>query len=373
MMTFIAFVGLLTIVVFIHELGHFLVARWCGVKVQAFSIGFGREIFGFDDRHGTRWRFAWIPLGGYVKFIDDANEASVPARSGTGTDAAVDWTKVEGSFQGRPLGQRAAIVAAGPIANFILSTLVFTGILMTVGERVKDARISRVVPGSVAESAGFKPGDVITAVNGTRIETFNDLVKIVGQSAEYELTFTIDRGGAPVTLKATPRFSEEADTFGGKIRVGKIGVAPMEGDFNQRSYPFFESLKRGAWQTWEVVPGTFNYLKDIVTRRQSADQLGGPVRIAEVSGRMAKAGFVPWLYTLALISAAIGLFNLFPIPLLDGGHLLYNAYEAVMRRPLSEQAQEFGFKIGASVVLTLMLFVMWNDRGILQKWLTFGG
>jgi len=372
-MTFIAFVALLTIVVFVHELGHFLVARWCGVKVQAFSIGFGKEIFGFNDRHGTRWRFAWIPLGGYVKFIDDANEASVPARAGSGTEAAIDWSRVEGSFQGRPLGQRAAIVAAGPIANFILSTLVFAGILMTAGERVKDARISRVIPGSVAEAAGFKAGDHITAVNGQRIETFNELIRIVGNNAEYELTFSIERNGTPMTLKATPKFTEEPDGFGGKVRAGKIGVAPPEGEFNHRTFPFHEAIARGAWQTWEVVPATFGYLKDVVTRRQSADQLGGPVRIAEVSRRMAKAGFVPWLYTVALISAAIGLFNLFPIPLLDGGHLLYNAYEAVMRRPLSERAQEMGFKIGASVVLALMLFVMWNDRGILQKWLTFGG
>jgi regulator of sigma E protease len=363
------FLFVLTIVVFIHELGHFLVARWCGVKVKAFSIGFGREIFGFFDRYGTRWRFAWIPLGGYVKFLDDENSASVPSRA-----ALEKMTPAEraGAFQSQPLAGRTAIVAAGPMANFLLAIVIFALTFTFVGVQVTAPRVDELVPDGAAASAGFKPGDVIVSIDGQAIETFADMQRIVSASADRELTFEVNRGGVLLSLKATPARREISDRFGNKLRVGVIGIRrnPTQAEWEFKRYGPLESVGLGVKETVFIITRTLSYLGDVVVGLESADQMRGPIGIAEISGQVASAGLVPLLNLTAVLSVSIGLINLFPIPLLDGGHLLFYLIEAVRRRPLSERTQEIGFRIGLAVVLMLMMFATWNDLGIVRRWLT---
>ena len=363
------FLFVLTIVVFIHELGHFLVARWCGVKIKAFSIGFGREIFGFYDRHGTRWRFAWIPLGGYVKFLDDDNSASVPSRAAL---EKMTPTEREGAFQTQPLASRAAIVAAGPAANFLLAIVIFALTFTFVGVQVTAPRVDELVADGAAASAGFKPGDIIVAIDGQPIETFSDMQRVVSASADRELKVDVNRGGVVLTLKVTPTRREITDRFGNKLRVGVIGIRrnPSQAEWEFKRYGPLESIGLGAKETVFIVTRTLSYIGDVVLGRESADQMRGPIGIAEISGQVASAGLVPLLNLTAVLSVSIGLINLFPIPLLDGGHLLFYLIEAVRRRPLSERTQEIGFRIGLAVVLMLMMFATWNDLGIVRRWLT---
>ena len=363
------FLFVLTIVVFIHELGHFLVARWCGVKVKAFSIGFGREIFGFYDRYGTRWRFAWIPLGGYVKFLDDDNSASVPSKA-----ALENLTPAEreGAFQSQSLAGRSAIVAAGPVANFLLAIVIFALTFTFVGVQVTAPRVDELVADGAAASAGFKPGDVIVSIDGQAIETFADMQRIVSASADHELTFEVNRGGVLQKLKVTPTRREISDRFGNKLRVGVIGIRrnPTQAEWEFKRYGPIESVGLGVKETVFIITRTLSYLGDVVMGRESADQMRGPIGIAEISGQVASAGIVPLLNLTAVLSVSIGLINLFPIPLLDGGHLLFYLIEAVRRRPLSERTQEIGFRIGLAVVLMLMMFATWNDLGIVKRWLS---
>lgn len=368
----LAFLFVLTVVVFIHELGHFLVARWCGVHVKTFSIGFGKEIFGFDDKHGTRWRVAWIPLGGYVKFMDDDNAASVPSRD---TIDRMSEAERAGSFHAKPVWQRAAVVAAGPIANFLLAIAIFALMFMLLGVRMTEARVDDVVPNSPAASAGFRPGDVVVSIDGKKIDSFNDLQRVVSTSANRELKFVLNRDGRELTLPVTPFLEEVPDGFGNKHQRPLIGIkrttTPQTTEL--RKVGPLEAISMGIGETKFIVTSTLSYLGNVIMGRQKADQLGGPIRIAEVSGQVAKLGFEPLLQLIAVISVSVGLINLFPIPLLDGGHLLFYAVEAVRRRPLSEKSQEIGFRIGLAVVLMLMVFATMNDLPILRKWLSWIG
>ena len=365
------FLFVLTVVVFVHELGHFLVARWCGVKVQTFSIGFGREIWGFDDRHGTRWRLAWIPLGGYVKFIDDENGASVPSREAL---TRLSPEERAGAFQSKSLGQRAAVVAAGPIANFLLSIALFAVIFTVVGISVTAPRVDELIPDGIAEKAGFKAGDLIVSIDGGAIESFNEMQRVVGANADRELSFGVERGGTLLTIKATPGRREMTDRFGNTLRIGVIGVkrTTQPQDWEYKRYGPLEALWLGVKETHFIVAKTLGYVRDVILGREAADQLGGPIRIAEVSGQVASAGFVPLLNLTAILSVSIGLINLFPIPLLDGGHLLFYALEAIRRRPLSARAQDIGFRIGLTLVLMLMMYATFNDLPIVRKWIGLG-
>ncbi len=351
------FLVALTVIVFIHELGHFLVARWCGVDVDVFSIGFGREIFGWNDRHGTRWKVAWIPLGGYVKFRGDANAASLPDAE-TVARAKSD----PGNFHGKPVWQRAAVVAAGPIANFILAIAIFAAAFMVVGSPVIEPRVHEVLPGSAAEQAGIRPGDMIVEIEGSPITDFSQLQQAVMTRAGEELSVVIDRGGERINLRMVPQLREEPDNFGGKIRLGLLGVKrdPMQTVRYERMGPL-EALEGGVERTWFIVHSTFRYLGKMVTGRESADQLGGPIAMAKAAGDAASAGFFQFVSVIAFLSVSIGLLNLFPIPMLDGGHLVYYAIEAVRGKPLGENAQEWGFRIGFSLVIMLMLVGTWND------------
>ena len=357
----VPFLFVLTIVVFFHELGHFLVARWAGVKVLTFSLGFGPELAGFNDRHGTRWKISAIPLGGYVKFFGDESEASTPASFET----LANMTEEEraGSFHHKRVGPRAAIVAAGPIANFILAIVIFTCLFTFFGKPSTTARVDKIEANSAAAAAGFQVGDVVTMIDGTTIGSFSDMQRVVGIHAGDQLTFTVKRGDSTLQLRGTPEQREVKDPFGNAHRLGVMGItrATSPGDVVTERVDPATAFWLGVKETWFVVDRTFAYIGGIFTGREAADQVGGPLRIAQISGQVATIGLAALIHLTAVLSISIGLLNLFPVPLLDGGHLLFYAVEALRGRPLSERAQEMGFRIGLGLVLMLMVFATYND------------
>jgi regulator of sigma E protease len=356
----IPFLFVLTIVVFFHELGHFLIARWAGVKVLTFSLGFGPELAGFNDRHGTRWKISAVPLGGYVKFFGDDSEASTPA-----SEALANMTEEEraGSFHHKKVGPRAAIVAAGPIANFILAIVIFTALFTFFGKPSTSARVDKVEVGSAAAAAGFQVGDIVTAIDGEAIDSFSDMQRIVSTHAGDRLSFAIKRGDSTVQLQGTPELKEVKDPFGNAHRLGVLGItrATSPGDVTTERVNPATALWLGVKETWFVVDRTLAYIGGVFTGREAADQVGGPLRIAQISGQVATIGLAALIHLAAVLSISIGLLNLFPVPLLDGGHLLFYAVEAVRGRPLSDRAQEMGFRIGLGLVLMLMVFATYND------------
>jgi regulator of sigma E protease len=356
----VPFLFVLTIVVFFHELGHFLIARLCGVKVLTFSIGFGPELLGFNDRHGTRWKVSAIPLGGYVKFFGDENAASVPDQA-----AISNMTQAERevSFVHQSVGERAAVVVAGPLANFVLAIAIFAGLFMFFGKQSTLARVDAIQPESAAAAAGFQPGDVVLSIDGRAIESFAEMQRIVSTSAGETLTLVVDRGGQQVTLKAVPALKEVKDSFGNVHRMGVLGISRSLAPDDVKFEPVgpLKAVTLGFQETWFVIDRTMSYLGGVIAGREAADQLGGPIRIAQVSGQVATAGFSALMHLAAVLSVSIGLLNLFPVPLLDGGHLLFYAIEAVRGRPLSDRAQEYGFRIGLAIVVMLMIFATFND------------
>jgi regulator of sigma E protease len=354
------FLFVLTVVVFFHELGHFWVARRCGVKIDAFSVGFGRELLGFTDRHGTRWKLCAIPLGGYVRFHGDDSVASTPD---TKALAKMPDREKRVSFFHQSVGKRSAIVAAGPLANFVLAIAIFSAVFLVYGRQVTTARVDAIQPASAAAEAGFRPGDLVLSIDGRKIENFGEMQRIVGTSPDVPLSVTVARDGRELTLTATPKLREIKDNFGNTHRVGMLGISrsAAKEDIITERYGPIEALRLGVMETWFVIERTVSYLAGIVTGREAADQLGGPIRIAQVSGQVATVSFAALLHLTAVLSVSIGLLNLFPVPLLDGGHLVFYAIEAIRGRPLSERAQEFGFRIGLALVLMLMLFATWND------------
>ena len=355
----VPFIFVLTVVVFIHELGHFLVGRWCGIKVDVFSLGFGRELAAYVDRKGTRWRLAALPLGGYVKFHGDATAAG-----GTDDTAARKMPESERSvsFFAQPVWKRAAVVVAGPVANFILAIVVFTGIFYAYGRAVLLPRVDSVVVGGAAEAAGFQKGDLVLEIDGRRVDSFVEFQRIVTASAGETLRILIDRDGKGMTLTAVPKMSEISTSLG-KSRVGILGISAGAQAQNWRveNYGIVEATKLAASESWFVVSRTASYIGGLLIGRESPDQLSGPVGLAHVSGEMAKLGFSAVLNLIAVLSISIGLLNLMPIPLLDGGHLVFYAIEAIRGRALNQKAQEFGFRIGLAVVGSLMVFATYND------------
>jgi len=360
------FLFVLTIVVFFHELGHFSVARWCKVKVDAFSVGFGRELFGFNDKHGTRWKLSLIPLGGYVKFAGDENAASIPDRDRI---AAMSEEERATAFVAKTVWQRAAIVAAGPVANFLLSIVIFAFLFMSFGKTVTLPVVDSVRDGSAAQVAGIMPGDQILAVDGVPVETFNDLQRIVSTSADIPLQLDVGRGSEMVTLTVTPQLKEITDNFGNTQRIGLLGITRSieQGTIINKSFGPLEAVSEGVSETLYIAQRTLGYLGGVITGREPADQLGGPIRVAQVSGQVATQGIVPLLSLAAVLSISIGLLNLMPVPMLDGGHLVYYAAEAVRGKPLSERVQDIGFRVGLALVLMLMVFATWNDVLHLSK------
>ena len=361
----VPFVCVLTIVVFFHEMGHFLVGRWCGVKVDAFSLGFGPELAHYTDRKGTRWRLALLPLGGYVKFHGDANGASMPDDQAL---AAMPSAERSVSLFGQGVAKRAAIVAAGPIANFLVAIVLLAGLFHFSGEIVLDPQVGSVMPGSAAAAAGFKAGDRLLAIDGAPIGTFEDMQRVVQADEGAPLTFLLHRDGADMSLTATPR-RQVLQTRLGAMTTSVLGLTADASSpyVHMRRYGVVRAFGKGATETWAVIEGTGHYLKGLVSGRESTDQLSGPIRIAQVSGQMAHLGMPPLVNLAAILSISIGLLNLLPIPLLDGGFLLFFAFEAVRGKALPEKTQQVGFRIGLTFVAVLTIFAAFNDISRIAK------
>ncbi len=351
----IPFLVILTVLVFVHEMGHFLVARRNGVRVEVFSIGFGREVFGWTDRAKTRWKFSLIPLGGYIKMFGDANAASQPS----GEIAELTEEEQAVSFHTKRLSQRSWIVVAGPLANFLFAWILLVGLFLTVGQRFTPPDVGTVMPDSAAEAAGILPGDRVVALDGTTIERFEDLQRMVRPRPNVPLEIVVLRDGELVTMTVVPRLVELVNNFGMRQKIGRLGISRGGVEFLQHG--IVEALWRAGDEIYFVSVATLEAIGEIIIGARGADELGGPLRIAQMSGLVAEAGLVPTLHFMVLLSVTLGLINLFPIPMLDGGHLLYYAIEIVRGRPLGERAQEFGFRIGVALVFSLMLFVTVND------------
>jgi len=355
--TLIAFGAVLGVLVFIHELGHYLAARWRGVHVDAFSIGFGKPLWQATDRRGTEWRIAWIPLGGYVKLHGQETPADVtPEQRAT-------WRPGQ-TFHEKSVGTRAIVVVAGPVANFLLAILLFAGLFATLGRPVVDPQaqtvIGRVTPDSPAERAGFHAGDRILALDDTAVTRFEEIQRHVQPRAGQPVEVRLSRDGTELTLRAVPEPGPGGNGVlgiqGGGARLERLGPV--------------EALVAGTEQTAAVTWQTLVGVGEIITGQRSARELGGPIRIAEVSGEAASLGLAPLVNLMALLSVSLGLLNLFPIPMLDGGHLVFYAAEAIRGRPLPPKAQEYGFRAGFALIVTLFLFASWNDivHGAIGKW-----
>lgn len=355
----IPFLFVLALVVFVHEMGHFLVGRYFGVKVETFSLGFGPRLFRRYDRYGTEWAISAIPLGGFVKFKGDANAASLPDHHAIDVMPPADRSD---SFPHQSVARRAAIVAAGPIANFILAFVIFMASFSLVGRTQVQPVIAGVAENSPASAAGFQPGDRVVAINGQAMTSFEDVVRLVSLSEGQELSFRVERGGRELDLAATPRIMMRKSRLGTERRpiMGFIGSTSPENQFVRRYGPL-EAAGTAVGEIYFVIDRTVHYITGLAAGREKADQLSGPIRIGYVSGKVAESGFGPLLMLAGILSISIGFINLLPIPMLDGGHLVFYAAEALRGRPVSPRAQEWSFRVGFALVLALMLFSTWND------------
>lgn len=352
----VVFLIVLTILVFVHEYGHYWVARRNGVRVEVFSVGFGPEIWGRNDASGTRWKICAIPLGGYVKMFGEGGDDSEDENHKELTDA-----EKAVSFHYKSVRQRAAIVAAGPIVNFIFAIFAFAILAGAVGTAVPLAAVGKVFKDSAAEIAGFQSGDQFISINEEKIHLFSDLRRIVTANPETALSFQIDRAGKEITLSATPKLTIRKNAEGEEVKIGLLGVEwSPEFVSYERQNPAM-ALWVGVERTYMVTANILSYIGDMFSGRRGTDELGGPLRIAQISGQMAEQGIAEVLLLMAMLSVNLGLINLFPIPMLDGGHLAFYSIEALLGRPLNAKAQEYGFRFGLILVLMLVVFVTWND------------
>jgi regulator of sigma E protease len=390
----VPFLVLLTFIVTIHELGHFLVARAFKVKIDRFSIGFGKALLSRTDGHGVEWRVGWIPLGGYVKFSGDLDASSVPDQAGldelkSRVIAEHGPAAVKDYFHFKPVWQRALIVAAGPLSNFALALVLLTLLFSVIGERIEAPRVFQVVPGSPAAAAGFQPRDLITAINGRPVQESNEVTQTILLSANDPLTFTVDRGGRTLQLTATPvRVLEESDVAG-RAWVSRAGLrlSPLPQDYRFRRLNPVEAVGKGADTMVSVVSATFRYIGRIFVGKESGDMLNGPLGIAKAAGGVTKQAIayeappailmlnllLTYLQFAAIVSIGMGIVNLLPIPVLDGGHLMFYGYEAVARRPVPARVQEVGYRVGLALLAGLMLFATWNDLQKLSLFKFLGG
>ena len=351
------FLVALTILVFFHELGHFWVARLAKVRVEVFSVGFGAELFGWNDKAGTRWKIGVIPLGGYVKMF---GQSDLPGDEDEDQPPLTDKEKAV-SFQHKTLAQRTAIVAAGPIANFLLSVVLIACLMATFGAARPFAGVGEIMPGSAAAEAGFKAGDRIVSIDGEAVEWFSDLVRIVSVQPEMPLKIKVRRGDDEFDLTATPKRHQQLGAEGKTVEIGLLGVRydPQQMHY-ERQNPLM-AVWLGIQQTASLTEKTLSFLGQVISGRQGTEGIGGPRRIVQYAGITFQSGIENYILFLAVLSINLGLINLFPIPILDGGHLLFFAVEAIRGRPLGPQAQEYGFRFGLILVLILMVFVTWND------------
>jgi regulator of sigma E protease len=353
----IGFLLLLGPLVTLHELGHLLVGRLFGVKAEAFSVGFGRELAGFTDRQGTRWKLSALPLGGYVQFKGDMNPASVP----------VAHAPVEaGSFQSAALWKRALIVAAGPLTNLALAIAIFAAFFVVIGKPTivgeKDSRtIGAFAEGSVAEAAGLEVGDVVVAIDGRPIHDFTDLKTKVALHPGTRMIFTVERDGERRDIPLTTGRIEREDAFGNVSTEGLIGVAPAGGKYELKKVGVLEAIPLGVNQSWDFMGMMITGIQQIVTGERSMKELGGPLKIAKYSGEQMSMGAAAFIHFAALISLNLAFINFLPIPALDGGHLMFYAAEAIRRKPVGPQATEWAYRTGIALVLMLMVVVTVND------------
>ena len=363
----LAFLLVIGPLIFIHEYGHYIVGRWFGVKAETFSIGFGREIFGWTDRRGTRWKVGWMPLGGYVKFKGDMNPASV---------ADPEWLNLPAeeraqTFQAKPVWQRFLIVFAGPAINFLFAILVFAGLFAALGQPRTPAVIAEVEAGSAAAAAGIRPGDRVISVGGRSVDRFEQVSDFVRIRPDQPLRVELVRAGQPISLTATPRGIVQRDRFGNEFKIGRLGIGNPD--------PVIEPV---AW--WALPGAAIGYtattvrmmvetLGQVITGRRSVKELGGPFKIAQYSGQQATLGWGPFIIFMAIVSINLGFINLLPIPLLDGGHLLFYMIEGVRRKPLKPETQEWAFRTGLAALLALMIFVTFNDLASFGLFQRLGG
>lgn len=360
--TVLAFLLVLGPLVFVHEYGHYIVGRWCGVKAETFSIGFGRRIFGWTDRRGTEWKIGWLPLGGYVQFAGDRDAVSRPD---AGWRSLPDEVRSH-SFPAQPVWKRAAIVAAGPITNFLFAILILAGFAWVGGKVVTPPVAGAIEIGSAADDAGLRVGDRIVAIDGRPIATFGDIPMAVAHRPGEVMQLRVLREGSERTVALAPRLVTEKDPFGKEYERAIIGLAPPPPQLEKVS--ILEAPAVGLHQTWQIVRQTGEVLAQFLTGRRSIKDMNGPVKIAEISGQAATLGIASLIFFIALISINLGFINLLPLPMLDGGHLLFYAYEAIRRRPAPLRVQEWAFRFGFAAVVTLMLVVTFNDLGSLGLW-----
>ncbi|MBV9840359.1 MAG: RIP metalloprotease RseP [Sphingomonadaceae bacterium] len=354
--------------IFIHEFGHYIAGRACGVKADVFSIGFGRELFGWTDKRGTRWKVAWLPMGGYVKFAGDMNGASQPS---------ADWLALppeerRRTFQAKAIWQRFIIVLAGPATNFLFAITVFAAIFATWGEPRTPPVVASIVPGSAAVRAGFEPGDRILAIGGRGIVRFEDIAQIVTLHPRETLDFRISRHGAERDILAVPDAEVLRDNFGNETRAGKLGIAAGPGGEMVRLGPV-EVVTESVRYTFNAVGMMVDTLRQIVVGERSTKELGGPLGIARIAGQQASLGWFDFVLFMTMISINLGFINLLPVPMLDGGHLFFYIVEAVRRRPVGARVQEWAFRSGLALLLTLMAFVTLNDLASLGLWQRLAG
>lgn len=356
----IVFVLVLSLLVFVHEMGHYLVGRWSGIRIMAFSVGFGPELLGYTDQHGTRWKISAIPLGGYVKFYGDQDASSKPDFD---TLEGLDDRDRQTTFLGASLWKRTLTVAAGPVGNFILAIAIFTVLFAIYGKSIADPIVGEVKADSAASIAGIVPGDRLVAIDGTEIETFDDVRRYVSVRPEKSIVVTVERNGEMLPLTMIPKRTEMTDQFGNKMEIGIIGIVTNQdvANFRTKDFTVLGAMNEAVIECWRIVQGTYDYLANVVTGNMKADQLGGPIRVAQATGQMATLGVAAVLQLAAVLSVSIGLLNLLPVPVLDGGHLMFYAIEAIRGKPVGPRTQDVAFRIGFAMILSLMVFVTWND------------
>lgn len=367
LLTVVAFLLVIGPLVFLHELGHYLAGRWFGVKAEEFSIGFGREVAGFTDKRGTRWKFGWLPLGGYVRFAGDMNPASQPSP---------EWLSLPASerartFQAKALWQRAIIVAAGPIANFLVAIAILGAFALAFGERVTPPIVGSVTAESPAATAGLREGDRVISLGGRQVSDFEDMFYYTVMRAGEAVTIVYERGGETRETQAVIGTRELRDRFGNVTRRGMLGIGPGESVIDP--VPLWRAPLVGVERTWAIIGTTIDGLGQIILGRVPVSELGGPLKIAQISGQSLALGPLDLVGLIALISINLGFINLLPVPVLDGGHLLFYAVEAVRRRPVEPQVMEWAYRGGLIAILALMLLVTMNDLGAFGLWRNLAG
>ena len=361
--TLATYILMVAILVVVHEGGHYLAGRFFGVKIDAFAFGFGRELFGFDDRRGTRWRFNLVPLGGYVKFTGDMNAASQPDPELNALPAA----ERDALFLFKPLWQRAIIVAAGPLINFAFAILILAGVYMALGHPSTPPLVSAVQSGGPAATAGIRPGDRIIAIDGSSITRFEDIASAAMISSGSPMQVEFERSGVARSVTITPRIVETVDRFGGVVRHGRLGIARSGEQVVEQVGPL-TALRYGAADTWGITVSIARTLRQIIMGERSLDELGGPIKTGQVTGQQASLGVLSFIIFMAFFSINLGFINLIPIPMLDGGHLLLYAVEAVRRQPIGAKVQEWAFMSGFAAIMTLMVVLTWNDLSSVGVW-----